>query len=730
MSEQVEQMTTSNAESQLTQTSANADDGSLDTFINYGGRLIDIQRFIGINDYWVRAAYNPVDRSLFWIRHAMTQSEIVRLPWTGESWSEAAAEVLASYGRRSFWRPNFNEKLGSLFVIADEDNNEAFNVYRFAPGDEGLTQVSDVGYTFGYAFSPVTNRLVMAGRKELSGIEAFLFEMDPDDPDSLVTLVQDSPEYRIESFQPPVIDDEDRRLAVTLKKNGKRDNTALGIFRRGEDGGGELDIIDPPGQQRTWCVPIAWRGDQLILAMDFDKKNQDLFLYDDTTREFRCLLRNERPLVRACFDRETDRILVQTATQDDGELSLVDAATGEILRQQEMIETVLPWQDMICPMGGSEYLMTTREGKTRAFVGIFNCRGESEPLMRVGFEPEVQKNLVSSCDMYDVSYATFDMHDGAAREIASVLFEPHNLPSIPAQRSAVIYAHGGPTANTAKSWSADIQFLTSLGYIVFGPNPRGSYGHGRKFESLNDKDWGGGDYRDYCYGLTYLIRRYELNPRRVGIFGGSYGGYMTNWAITRPNTPFAFGISLYGISNLFVTVKESVIAGMTLTEMGDPEEHRDLYVERSPFFWAEHVASPLLLIHGSRDKRTVTKQSSEFYTRLKSLGKDVEYLEVEGEGHGFKTVKARVESMQAMADFLWRCAPIPSEEALEEMQVLEDMREEFLNVFHEAMLAAVCPTEENKRHIQSLFDQAREHLWARAVELRGNGEECEACDAD
>ena len=205
---------------------------------------------------------------------------------------------------------------------------------------------------------------------------------------------------------------------------------------------------------------------------------------------------------------------------------------------------------------------------------------------------------------------------------------------------------------------------------------------------------------------------------------------MTNWAITRPNTPFAFGISLYGISNLFVTVKESVIAGMTLTEMGDPEEHHDLYVERSPFFWAEHVASPLLLIHGSRDKRTVTKQSSEFYTRLKSLGKDVEYLEVEGEGHGFKTVKARVESMQAMADFLWRCAPIPSEEALEEMEVLEDMRDEFLNVFHEAMVAAVCPTEENKRHIQSLFDQAREHLWARAVELRGSGEECEACETE
>lgn len=304
---------------------------------------------------------------------------------------------------------------------------------------------------------------------------------------------------------------------------------------------------------------------------------------------------------------------------------------------------------------------------------------------------------------------------------------PKNLQVVKSKRAALIYAHGGPTANTAKAWSADIQFLTSLGYIVFGPNPRGSYGHGKKFESLNNADWGGGDFRDYCYGLTYLIRRFDLDPRRVGIFGGSYGGYMTNWAITRPNTPFAFGISLYGISNLFLTVKESVIAGMTLTEMGDPEENHDLYKERSPYFWAKHLVAPLLLIHGSRDKRTVTKQSSLFFEEFVRLKKkDVRYVEIEGEGHGFKTMKSRVESMQAIADFLWQFAAIPSEEELEELQVIEEMKGDFLEVLREAMNAAVCPTEENRSRFQSLFDNTRNQLWNRAVELRGNGEECES----
>lgn len=718
-------MTTKPDSRPVAQSSAASSDSSFDTIVNYGGRLVDIQRFIGINDYWVRSAFNPVDRSLFWIRHAMTGSEIVRLPWTGNGWSEPEAEVLAPYGRRSFWRPVFNAGLASLFMVADNDNNESFNLYRFAPGDEGVTQVTDVGYMFGYSFSPVTNHIVMSGRNEISGIEACLFEMDATDASSLVTLVQDTPEFRINSFESPVIDAGDARIALSLKKHGKRDQLALRIYRRDS---GELDIIDPPGQNRTHCVPIAWQVDRLFLEMDFDGPNQDLFVYDDSTREFRCLYRNPRPLIFGQFDGNSDRILIQSQQQEeDGELALLDAKTGSVLKQQPLKSVVLPWHDMICPMGDSEYLMTTREGETRAFVSIFSCRGESEPLMRVGFEPQVQRDLVSSCEMSDVEYATFDMDQhGSARIIQGVLFMPKNLPTIESKRAAVIYAHGGPTANTAKAWNADIQFLTSLGYIVFGPNPRGSYGHGKKFEALNDQDWGGGDFRDYCYGLTYLIRKFHLDPRRVGIFGCSYGGYMTNWAITRPNTPFAFGISIYGISNLLLTVRESVIAGMTLTEMGDPDGNRDLYVERSPFFWAEHVAAPLLLIHGSRDKRTVTKQSSEFYQRLRSLGKDVEYVEVEGEGHGFKTVKARVESMQAMADFLWRVAPIPSEEELEEMQLLEEMREEFLSAFHVAMVAAVCPTEENQRHVQSLFDKARERLWNRAVELRGSGNECEA----
>lgn len=438
------------------------------------------------------------------------------------------------------------------------------------------------------------------------------------------------------------------------------------------------------------------------------------------------------PLIVGQYDAESDRVLIQTQIQkeerDVGELVLIDADSGSILKRQDLDAVVLPWHDMICPMGGSEYLMTAREGEMRAFVGIFNCRGDGEPLMRVGFEPQVQKALRSSCEMSDVTYATFDMDEhGKARMIHGVLFMPKNLPVVESQRAALIYAHGGPTANTAKAWSADVQFLTSLGYIVFVPNPRGSYGHGKKFESLNDADWGGGDFRDYCYGLTFLIRNYHLDTRRVGIFGGSYGGYMTNWAITRPNTPFAFGISLYGISNLFLTVKESVIAGMTLTEMGDPEENHDLYKERSPYFWAQHVASPLLLIHGSRDKRTVTKQSSLFYEELIRLGKqDVRYVEIEGEGHGFRTTKARVESMQAMADFLWHVAPIASEEEQQEMLIIEEMKGDFLEVLHEAMRAAVCPTEENKSNFQSLLDKIRNQLWNRAVELRGSGEDCDS----
>lgn len=696
-----------------------APDRSMETVVNYGGQLVDIRRHIGLNDYWLRAVCNPVDKSLFWFRHGFSETEIVRLPWNGSEWVESEAESLASYGRRSCWLPTFNEHHGSVFVIADEENNECLNVYRFTPGDDRLKQVSFVGYMAAYSFSPVSHRLLIVGRDDQSGADSFLYEMDVDDPDSLRVLHGDVPEHRIDVFQAPVIDAGDRRIALTISINNHLSDLTLGIYRRDH---AQLDVIDLPGERRSRLEPLGWCGDQLLFIADVDGSKEDVWVYDDARGTTSRVFENPRECAGGLYDVDRNRLLLHLEGDQGSDLVLVDARTGETIRSEQVDRCEFLWSRMSSVMDAGDYFVSTRTSSIRTIGGVVSLNDDAESLLRTGFEPEILRTLESTCEMHDISYTTFDVDaDGKPREIEGVLFLPKVMPASPSRQAAIIYAHGGPSSQTTKSWSPDIQFLCGLGYIVFGPNPRGSYGKGKTFEGLNDQDWGGADFRDYCQGLLYLLRRFGISARRVGMFGGSYGGYMTNWALTRPNTPFAFGISLYGISDLLLTVRKSVIASMTLAEMGDPEADPSVrlkYVERSPITWAEHLASPMLLIHGSRDNRTVTDQSRLFHERLRSIGKDVTYLEVEGEGHGFKTVRARVDSMQAMADFLWRVAPILSQEELEREKLLEDLHAELLDIVKAAFEAAADPTDANQREIQSRFDRTRQLIWERAKELR------------
>lgn len=698
-------------------------DAALNTVVNYGGRLVDIRRHIGLSDYWLRAVCNPIDKSLFWFRHGFSETEIVRVPWNGSEWVESEAEYLAPYGRRSCWKATFNEHHGSMFVIADEENNECLNVYRFTLGDDVLKQVSFLGYLHGYSFSPVSHRLLMVGRKEHSGVNGCLYEMDVDDPDSLQVLHCDIPEHRIDVFQNPVIDADDQRIALTMLHHQHLSDVTLGIYRRDEK---RLDVINPSSERRIRLQPLGWRGDELLLIADIGSPKQSVWVYDDARGTMSQLFENPRMTADGLLNAESDRLLLHLECNDGSELALVDAQSGRIIRSERVDGCEFLWSSMTSAMGDGEWFVSARTSAIHTVGNIASLNDNAESLTRISFMPEVLTTLDSTCEMHDVSYATFDLdEDGKPREIEGVLFLPKRMPASPSKQAAIIYAHGGPTSQTTRSWSPSIQFLCGLGYIVFGPNPRGSYGKGKTFEQLNDQDWGGADFRDYCQGLLYLLRRFGISARRVGMFGGSYGGYMTNWALTRPNTPFAFGISYYGISDLLLTVRKSAIASMTLAEMGDPDSDADIrrkYVERSPITWAEQLASPMLLVHGSRDNRTTTDQSRLFYERLRSLDKDVAYLEIEGEGHGFKTIRAQVDSMQAMANFLWRVAPILSEEELEREDMLEELHAELLDVVEAALDAAAYPTDEKQREIQSRFDQTTQRIWERAKELRGADE--------
>ena len=133
---------------------------------------------------------------------------------------------------------------------------------------------------------------------------------------------------------------------------------------------------------------------------------------------------------------------------------------------------------------------------------------------------------------------------------------------------------------------------------------------------------------------------------------------MTNWAVTRPDNKFAFGISNYGIADLMLQSLKSVVGSYFVSELGDRVQRADFYKNRSPINWMDSMKIPVLFTHGSRDFRVVPEDIRNFHSKLKAAGKPVEYVELDGEGHGYAYMDTLQVFYQNALNFLWKVAPV------------------------------------------------------------------------
>ena len=227
-----------------------------------------------------------------------------------------------------------------------------------------------------------------------------------------------------------------------------------------------------------------------------------------------------------------------------------------------------------------------------------------------------------------VSYKSFD-----GLEIPAFLFRPKK-----SNRAAVLHPHGGPSSLYAAEWDILAQYLIAKGYTFIAPNYRGSTGFGLQFEHANYGDWGGGDLQDCLYGAKYLRSLRGLDPARIAIMGGSYGGYMTACSLScDPEYLFACGIAKYGDANLVSSWAQCRRELRLYTEvfLGHPSKNRQAYVDGSPIHQVGNVKKPVLLLHGLLDDVVPPEASEEWAQALKAHGKTFEYKTYANEPHGF-----------------------------------------------------------------------------------------------
>lgn len=230
--------------------------------------------------------------------------------------------------------------------------------------------------------------------------------------------------------------------------------------------------------------------------------------------------------------------------------------------------------------------------------------------------------------------------------------EHKNLPLI-------IMPHGGPWARSGWGFNSYAQFLANRGYAVLDPNFRASTGYGKSFVNAGNKEWGRKMQDDITWGVKYLVEQGIVNPEKVGIMGGSYGGYATLAGLAFTPDVFACGVSIVGPSNL-ITLLNSIppywesIRKVFYLRMGDPstpEGEADLKA-MSPLFSADKIKSPLLVVQGANDPRVKQHESDQIVVALRDRGFDVEYIVAPDEGHGFARPANNMAMLAAAEKFL------------------------------------------------------------------------------
>lgn len=267
---------------------------------------------------------------------------------------------------------------------------------------------------------------------------------------------------------------------------------------------------------------------------------------------------------------------------------------------------------------------------------------------------ETMNPEIDQLDLVEAEVVRYKSFDGL--EIPAIYYKPQHLKH-GEKAPALIKVHGGPGGQARIGYNAYVQYFVNHGYIVIDVNNRGSSGYGKTFFKLDDMKHGDEDLDDCVEAKKFLISTGYVDEDKIGIMGGSYGGYMVLAALTFRPDEFAVGVDLFGISN-WVRTLESIppwwesFREALYVEMGNPETDLEYLRSISPLFHSEKIVKPLMVLQGANDPRVIKAESDDIVEAVKKNGVPVEYLVFDDEGHGFIKKSNQIKGYKAILKFL------------------------------------------------------------------------------
>lgn len=329
-------------------------------------------------------------------------------------------------------------------------------------------------------------------------------------------------------------------------------------------------------------------------------------------------------------------------------IEVMEVATGkniELPKIENMEVTSVAFSD-------GEKLMRFYAGgsHTPSNLYVYNLETKEQKQLTDVLNPEIQGQDLVKAEV--IRYKSFD-----GVEIPAIYYKPHQA-SEENPVPALVWVHGGPGGQSRQNFSAFIQYLVNHGYAVLAVNNRGSSGYGKTFYQMDDLNHGDKDLKDCVEGKNWLAQQPGIDGEKIGIIGGSYGGYMTMAALTYAPEEFDVGVNLFGVTNWMRTLKSippwwESFKDALYNELGDPYSADSVRLKQiSPLFHTDKVTKPLIVLQGSQDPRVLQVESDEIVAGVRKNGVPVEYVLFEDEGHGFVKKENQIEAYSKILEFL------------------------------------------------------------------------------
>jgi dipeptidyl aminopeptidase/acylaminoacyl peptidase len=544
------------------------------------------------------------------------------------------------------WSPN-----GRWIAYAsDYDGNEQWDIFLVSPKNGqiiNLTNTADISEE-GPVWSPDGDTLAYAVKpKESASYEINLIDIGSK---KITQLTSHTPK-ELGNFAPIWSKDGKHIVFTQSNATGKDAN----IFIAAISGGKPVNLTphDNAGEHNFFASDISPDGKTVLITSNSGNGYNNVGLLDIASKKISWLTNDKWEINAGKFAPDGKRVTWTSNIDGNQDIFFYDLLSHQ--------SRALPVAKGINDLAGSESPFTRDGGRL-----LFFHNGPNAPndLWVYDFANQKARQITNSLvagirgdDMVEPFLVHYPSKDGKW-QISAFVYVPYNAERN-RQNAAIVYIHGGPTAQTLNGFSKNIQYLVNQGYFVIAPNYRGSSGYGKEFEDANRFDMGGGDLEDVITAAVWIKKTGFIDPKKVAVMGGSYGGYLTMMAVTKAPDLWAAGVPIVPFVNWFTEVEneDPALREYDLATMGDPIKDKARYQERSPIYFVDQIKAPLLLLAGGNDPRCPHTEAEQVASAIKKRKGVVELKIYENEGHGFAKVENQIDAYTRVAEFLKKYTP-------------------------------------------------------------------------